>query len=254
LQHALEGIKAAGLDYVELVSVPNYCEHFMPEDMNEKQARELRLRVEAGGLTPVVANIAADLTTDDGVERLIKSLRLAPAIGINTVVTHVEQTETEEGARAFFARVHRIVEAAEEFGVRLALETHGGLCTTGVDAINLVKRLGSALVGVAYDSANVIYWGGVRPEEDLAAITDDIAQHVFHFHLKDKANMTMREYVFPSFGEGIVDFRQLMSVIAGSGYPGYLTLEVELDGYPPTPGLVDSAIAASRRYLEDLNR
>ena len=254
LQRALEGIKAAGIKFVELVSVPNYCEHFMPEDMKAKDAQELRLQVEASGLTPVVANIAADLTTDDGVERLIKSLRLAPAMGINTIVTHVEQTETEEGAKAFFARVHRIVEATEEFGVRLALETHGGLCTTGADAINLVKRLGSSQVGVAYDSANVIYWGGVRPEDDLASIADDIAQHVFHFHLKDKANMTMREYVFPTFGEGIVDFRQLMSTIAGSAYPGYLTLEVELDGYPATPGLVDTVIGASRSHLEDLSR
>ena len=201
----------------------------------------------------VVANIAADLTTDDGVERLIRSLKLAPEMGISTIVTHIEQTETEEGARAFFARVHRIVQATEEVGVRLALETHGGLCTTGADAINLVKRLGSSQVGVAYDSANVIYWGGVRPEGDLAAIADDIAQHVFHFHLKDKANTAMREYVFPTFGEGIIDFRQLMSIIAGSAYPGYLTLEVELDGYPATPGLVDTAINASRSHLEDLN-
>jgi L-ribulose-5-phosphate 3-epimerase len=254
LQRALDGIKAAGINYVELVSVPNYCEHFMPEHMSAKDAQELRWRVEAGGLIPVVANIAADLTTDAGVERLIKSLTLAPAMGIKTVVTHVEQTETEEGARAFFARVHRIVEATEKLQVRLALETHGGLCTTGADAINLVKRLGSAQVGVAYDSANVIYWGGVRPEDDLAAIADDIAPHVFHFHLKDKANMTTREYLFPSFGEGIVDFRQLMSMIAKSTYPGYLTLEVELDGYPSTPGLVDLAIGASRSHLEDLSQ
>jgi hypothetical protein len=31
-----------------------------------------------------------------------------------------------------------------------------------------------------------------------------------------------------------------------------MSLEVELDGYPETPDLVDSAIAASRNYLQEI--
>lgn len=254
LDHALRGIKSAGLDYVELVSVPNYCEHFMPEAMDGEAALALRKRVQDAGLTPVAANIAADLTTEAGVDRLVAAIKLAPALLIHTIVVHVEQTETPEGAKAFFSRAGRIVDAAEAFKVRVGIETHGGLCNTGRDAIELVKSLQSKQVGVTYDTANVIYYGGVRPEEDLAAISDDIAEHVFHFHLKDKANMTLREYVFPTFGEGIVNFERVLAIVAGSGYNGYMSLEVELDGYPAAPDVVDSAIAASRSYLQEITR
>jgi sugar phosphate isomerase/epimerase len=252
LDHALRGIKSAGLDYVELVSVPKYCEHFMPEAMEGDAAPALRKQVQDAGLTPVAANIAADLTTDAGVERLVTAIRIAPTLHIGTIVTHIEQTETPEGAKAFLSRAGRIVEAAEAFNVRVGIETHGGLCNTGRDAIQLVKSLQSKQIGVTYDTANVIYWGGVRPEEDLASISDDIAEHVFHFHLKDKANMKLREYVFPSFGEGIVDFEKVLAIIVASGYDGYMSLEVELDGYPETSGLVDSAIVASRNYLQEI--
>lgn len=250
LNRALEGIRSAGLKYVELVSVPGYCEHFMPEVMDAGAASALRSQVEAVGLVPVVANIAADLTTDAGVERLIKSIELAPSMGLDLLITHIEQTETAEGAKAFFRRIGQVADAAAQHSVRVALETHGGLCTTGRQSIDLVKQLGSPKLGVAYDTANVIYWGGVSPDQDLASIADDISDSVFHFHLKDKANMRLREYVFPTFGEGIVDFRQVLSVIRGSGYKGFLTLEVELNGYPESPELVDRAILSSREYVE----
>jgi L-ribulose-5-phosphate 3-epimerase len=250
LERAMTGIHSAGLKYIELVSVPGYCEHFMPEEMDAAAASALRSKVEATGLLPVVANIAADLTTDAGVDRLVRSIELAPAMGLDLVITHVEQTESSEGAKAFFGRIGRVADAAVQHSVRVALETHGGLCTTGRQSIDLVKLLGSPQLGIAYDTANVIYWGGVGPESDLASIADDISEHVFHFHLKDKANMTQREYVFPAFGEGIVDFRQVLSVIDDSGYQGHLTLEIELDGYPQSPELVDLAIRTSREYLE----
>lgn len=250
LHRALEGLRWAGLRYVELVSVPGYCEHFMPEAMDTAAAVALRSQVEAVGLVPVVANIAADLTTDAGVDRLVKSIALAPAIGIDVLVSHIEQTETAEGAKAFFRRIAKVAEAAEHHSVRIALETHGGLCTTGRQSIDLVKQLGSSQLGVAYDTANVIYWGGVSPETDLASIADEISDRVFHFHLKDKANMTLREYMFPAFGEGVVDFHRVLSVIAQSGYRGFMSLEVELNGYPESPELVDLAIRSSREYVE----
>lgn len=254
LDRALVGIGAAGFTCVELVSIPGYCEHFMPERMDSAAASDLRRRVEASGLRLAVANIAADLTTDAGVDRLIRCMCLAPALGIDTLISHIEQTATPDGARSFYERVGRLADAAQRHSIRVGLETHGGLCTTGRDAIDLVKRLGSPFLGVTYDTANVIYWGGVRPEADLVAIEAEVAEHVFHFHLKDKANMTLREYLFPVLGDGIVDFRRLQSVVATSGYSGYLTLEVELDGYPKAPEIVDQALRKSLDYMEAIWR
>jgi L-ribulose-5-phosphate 3-epimerase len=254
LDRALAGIAGCGFKHVEIASVPGYCEHFKPEDLDLDAAARLRRRIEDAGLAPAVANIAADLTTDAGVERLLRCMELSSALGVGCLVTHIEQTATADGARAFHARVERLAECADRHAVRVGLETHGGLCTTGVEAVGLVKQLGSPYLGVTYDTANVIYWGGVRPEEDLSAIEEDIGRHVFHFHLKDKATTTLHEYLFPAFGEGVVDFRRIGSLISSSGYSGYLSLEVELDGHPKTAETVDAALARSLAHMEAISK
>jgi L-ribulose-5-phosphate 3-epimerase len=252
LPRALAGIRGAGLDSVELVSVPEYCEHLMPESMSDSEAMALRDDIVAAGLTPVIVNLAADLTSDAGIRRLTEGLRVAGALGARTLVTHVEHIETLEHEQAFVARIDEIAAAAERYDVRIGLETHGGPCSTGKEAVAFVKRLGSPYLGITYDTANVIYYAGVSPEEDLAGIADDIGEHVFHFHLKDKATFRMQEYDFPAFGQGIVDLGELLSTIERAGYEGTITLEVELDGYPATPELVDEALATSTRHLKEL--
>jgi sugar phosphate isomerase/epimerase len=83
---------------------------------------------------------------------------------------------------------------------------------------------------------------------------DDIGRYVAHVHLKDKANMKLREYNFPVFGTGILDFNAVLHLLSEGGYRGPMTLEVELDGQPATPELVDEALAQSCAYLQQFWR
>jgi sugar phosphate isomerase/epimerase len=250
LERALAGISAAGVEFVELCSIPGYCEHVMPERLNEAGASELREKIARFGLAPRVLNVAGDLTTDQGVQRLVAGLELARRLGAGIVVTHVDEIRDGETRRAFLDRIGRIEAAAAESGVRVGFEVHGGVCSTGPQTVAFVKELGSPWFGVTYDIANVLYAGGVDPVADLEAIGDGFAEHVLHVHLKDKATTKVGEYDFPAFGEGIVDFGAVLAMIERSGYGGLMTIEVELDGRPAAPELVDSSLEASVSYLD----
>jgi sugar phosphate isomerase/epimerase len=81
---------------------------------------------------------------------------------------------------------------------------------------------------------------------------DDIGRFVGHVHLKDKANRNLREYQFPVFGAGVLDFSAVLELLNRGGYRGAMAVEVELDGSPQTPEIVDSALVQSLAYLERL--
>lgn len=250
LERALEGISGAGLHLVELVAIPGYCEHLMPDRMHEDEIEAVHGLLARYSLTPIVLNAAADLTTQAGVDFLGETMRVAQALGVGTVVTGIEQTETPEGEAAFMGLLPRIVDLADWYNVVLALEVHGGLINTGAQGVEFLKRLDSERLKLTFDMANVVYYGGVLPAEDLRRMGHDIGHYVAHVHLKDKANMELRDYNFPAFGTGILDFGPVLELLYEGGYRGAMTLEVELDGHPQSPQLVDAALDQSRRYLE----
>lgn len=250
LERALKGIRAAGLDYVELVAIPGYCPHLQPDEMGEGEIDALRDLLARYELSPSAINVAANLTTEAGVAYLGEAMRVASALGAGTVVTHIEQTETPEGEAGFRRLLPSILGLAERYGMVVALEVHGGLINTGSEGVALLEEIGSERLKLTYDMANVVYFGGIRPEEDLDRMGDAIGRFVGHVHLKDKANMRLRDYNFPPFGTGILDFATVLALLEQGGYRGPMTLEVELDGQPESPELVDEALVASYQYLQ----
>jgi sugar phosphate isomerase/epimerase len=197
----------------------------------------------------VAFNLNANLTTASGVDRLLLACRAARSLEITTVVTAVEETASSEGATAFFRQVDRIVSGLEAAGVKLGVETHGGLATTGRSALALISQIGSASIGLTYDTANVVYWGGVAPDDDLEQILDALPEKLFHVHLKDKASWARGEYDFPIYGRGVLNLPRVLALIDAARYRGPISVEVELDGHPSSPEQVDRALRASVAYL-----
>jgi sugar phosphate isomerase/epimerase len=249
LERALQGFAQANLQCAELVAIPGYCEHLMPDRMGPVEIEATKRLLDKYKIVPVVLNAAADLTVPEGVEFLGQAMRVAQALGIRVIVAGIEQTGTEEGEARFRQLVPSIVALADRYDVVVALETHGGLINTGIEGVALLKELGSERLKLTYDMANVLYYGGVLPADDLGLMQSDIGRYVAHVHLKDKANMKLRDYDFPPFGTGILHFGPVLELLYAGGYRGVLTLEVELDGHPQSPALVDAALAQSYDYL-----
>ena len=249
LERSLAGLHAVGFEQVELFGIDGYCEHVDLDDVGPAAAERLRRQLERHSLTPVALNFATKLDTDEGVAHFGRAAELAERLGARVVVANVESVSTPETEQAFFERVPAIVASAKRQGVVLALETHGGLVSTMADGADLVDRVGSEHVKVAYDMANVVKYGRTVPDRDLRDHLARIADTIGYVHLKDKADLSDR-YDYPPFGDGILDFPTVLELLEQGGYRGLLAVEVELDGRPASPEVVDEALHRSLAYLE----
>jgi len=222
LERVLEGIAKAGFQYVELIADPNRTG---VDDLTGAQLASLRRQLAAAGLFPISVAGHTDLIAPDGVAVFKRRMDLAAAIGARIVNTGSGHTETKEEEERFFAIMPQLIRYAERSGIVIAFETHGGLTGTGPDSRRTLERLGSPMCKVNYDTANVIYYRDVRPEQDIATIADQVV----HVHLKDKLGGLL-DYNFPALGEGTVDFGKVVDTLQGTGYLGPYSVEIEIEG------------------------
>jgi L-ribulose-5-phosphate 3-epimerase len=220
LERALDGIAAAGLHHIDLAAIPDYCEHL--DVANPDGLDALRAELDRRDISVVSISGHTDLTREPGVRHIEACLRLAPELGATYVVTGTGAAPDAETAERRLENVRALAQLAEELGVCLALETQDDLLTSGADAAEFLAAVGSSAVGLNLDAANVVYWSGRRPEEEIAKL----APHVIHTHIKDTAG-GFGEYEFRPIGEGDIDFALLLKALADAGFDGPLMIEPE---------------------------
>lgn len=249
LERALQGIASVGLKYVELAAIPGHCEHIIPEKMGEAELAQLKSTLADYGLEAVSISGHVDLTSAIGVEALKRRIDLASELEVTIVNTGTGEAETDESKEFFFRNMLDVAKYAGSRGVTIALETHGGLTGTGPDCLATLARIGSEWVRINYDPANVIYYRGVAPEEDIKVI----APHLAHFHIKDQIG-GQGVPMFPPIGQGIVDFGTIFTHLETIGYDGPLSFEVELDFSKPVtdPDEEDEALRISIEHVRSL--
>lgn len=255
LEDALSGIAAAGYKYVELSAMYEPCdvhsdltEHVIPERMTDQDVELLRSQLASYGLQPMSISGHADLVTKDGVEGLKRRITLAKKIGAEVVNTKVGNPSSEEEVDLLYDNIVQVAGFASQNGVIVALETSGNYFSTAQKLVPLLKRVNSPFVRLNYDTANVVYYAGVRPEEDIEYGVEFLA----HLHLKDKIG-GKGVYHFPPLGRGEVDFRKILSILYESHFEGPLSVEIEFDGKRrETLSDVNRAVRESFEYLENI--
>jgi len=247
-ERALQGIAESGLKFVEIAAVPVHCEHVKPELMDKKQFKELKSMIENYGLKPMSIGGHSDLTTDNGVELFKKRIDLAVEMEVCIVNTAAGEIKTKADEESFFQNMKAVCKYLEEREIIAALECHGGIVGTGKECRKTVERIGSENVKINYDPANVIFYEGANPEEDIMDVVDYIA----HFHIKDKLE-DKGVWNFPAIGEGYINFRTLFDILYNNNYHGPLSFEIEfLNKGPKTPEEVDLALNKSVKHINQL--
>jgi sugar phosphate isomerase/epimerase len=149
-----------------------------------------------------------------GLRRLVT---LAADIGIRDqffVIGMIEDrfsTEVDWQAQrdAVAALILRLAPVLRERGARLLLKTHEEITTTEI--VELVRRVGPDLLGVALDPVNVV----CRMEEPLAAARR-VAPYVASIHVDDAILRFepdgVRRYLAP-VGEGVLDWNALLALV-----------------------------------------
>lgn len=110
---------------------------------------------------------------------------------------------------------------AQEQGIKLAIENHGGLTVNGQQTAKIMEGIKSPAVGVNFDPANFLK-EGVDP---LIALRY-ILPWVNYTHWKDvRWSNGGTEYC--AFGEGEIVWKPIIKELLNSGYQGYWTIEYE---------------------------
>jgi sugar phosphate isomerase/epimerase len=209
LERVFRGLATSGFRYVELSASASPHSRISPEQLTAADLQRLRDQLAAFQLQPVSISGHANLARADGMAQFKARIDLAVALEVSIVNTGTGHTETAQDEDAFFAMAtNDLIPYAAERRVHIALETHGGLTGTAADCLRTLERLDSPWVGINYDPANVLYYRGVRPEQDIVAVRD----HIIHFHLKDqRGGRGVAD--FPPLGEGEIDFQALLSAL-----------------------------------------
>ncbi|AHK29370.1 xylose isomerase [Rhodococcus opacus PD630] len=119
---------------------------------------------------------------------------------------------------------------ARDLGIHLNLETHEEI--TSFELVRLVEAAGSDVVGVVFDTANVLQ----RLEHPVWA-AERLAPYVRQTHIKDAA-ITYTDgglaYQMRPCGTGVVDFHRILPVLAAANPALNLTIENDesLDDLP----------------------
>lgn len=249
-EEAVAGISAAGYTSVELSSVPGWTEHVLRAS-SEQDLHEVAKLVSHYGLEPISLSGHSDLASETGMDEFRKALGIAARLGIRYVTTstggHDASSEgtLDEQRAAFLQWIRPLADEAAADGIEICLETHGGVSATGALAAQLVQEIDRPNVGINYDTANVIFYGKVRPETDILAA----APFINHLHIKDQIGGP-GVWNFPQIGTGEVDFAPIFAALAAVNFNGPCSIEIEFQGEPwPPLSEVELTLRNSREFL-----
>ena len=248
VEDAIRGTAKAGFRYIELTATKGWTEHVFPDQSFERLCRVKDLLKE-NGLTPFSMSGHCNLMDTARIGDFIMNMRLAAFFGCEYIVSSIGEAHLKDAAVADNAtvaeHVRALVPELEKYGLKLVLETHGNDHGTGKVLADIVKRVNSGRVKINYDTANVIFYGGVKPEEDLAGCVDEVA----YVHLKDKAG-AQKEWNFPAPGKGEIDFPAVFDVLKKNGNESPFSIEIEFtQAGPKDLAEVDRAVQDAADYL-----
>ena len=143
--------------------------------------------------------------------------------------------------------LRKILPAAEDHGVVLAIENHIDL--TADEMVDLVRTLDSPWLGVCLDTGN-----NLRLFEDPVAVATKLAPLARATHIKDIGvrRGDPNDFAFwPSvpLGTGLVDIPRVVDLLRQARYKGLLAIEVDFL-HPDCRCDEDQAVAASVKYLK----
>lgn len=199
----------------------------------EEDAIEVRDQLTAAGLKPSGVSAHAPLMRPDvGVPYLRAAIRYAADLGAPVVNTDegIKPSWMSEDMAWTMMRYSLTVvnQTAERYGVHVGIEPHGVYTTTVGGLLRIVDLVPSPWIGINFDTGNS-YLAGSDPVTDLK----QVAGKVIHVHAKD-IDMDMSSEIRGQVtgtpvgcacGDGVVDWRQVVTVLRDAGYKGVLSVE-----------------------------
>lgn len=146
------------------------------------------------------------------------------------------------------AAVSELVPMARDAGVKMAFETHMGQLTDTLSSTErFVEMTPSDCVGLTVDFSNMSFAG-----EEMPRVVSRLRDRIYHTHIKNGHMDSEGGWHFGSLDMGLTDYSEVLRLLKGAGYEGYLSLEclgVDAQTFPARTAQRDLAILDG--YLEE---
>jgi sugar phosphate isomerase/epimerase len=241
----LKGIADAGFRNVELSASHEWQSHIVVEEIAPKDIERLKDLLSKYNLRAISMSAHCALTNREGLDAFKRRMDLASELGVGILITGTGKWGGEEDLDTFYLNMEEVSTHAQKRDVLVTLETHGNGFTgeshtgSGKHYLPIIKHINRENVRICYDTANVIFYEGVRPEEDIVYVEN----YLGYLHIKDK-NLLRGVLNFPALGQGNVNFGRVFDVLRRVHYTGPSSVEIELS--PPVP--------PNRLNIEDFNK
>jgi sugar phosphate isomerase/epimerase len=161
-----------------------------------------------------------------------RALSLCAELGAPHITTEpggpIAPGQTRPQAIDLFVEVLKpLAEHAHDEGVLLLIEPEPGLLLETTDQyLEVAERVDAPSIGLNFDVGHAFC-----VSEDLPKAIARMAPHTRHYHLEDIAATRVHHHLVP--GMGVIDFAEVVEAIRGTGYDGWLTVELYPFGDDP---------------------
>jgi len=258
LEDALRGISAAGFKYVELSASKGWTEH-VRADMSKEEIDKVKKMLDAFGLGAVALSGHCNLMEPERLVDFMANIELAAKFSCKYIVSSTGEAHFGEdeimSEDELSANIKSLLPLLEKYKITLVLETHGEDYGTGQSLVSLVHKVGSPLVGINFDTANCLFWGGAQPLEDIKTCLAEVK----FVHLKDKLG-PQKQWNFPGVGNGELPLRDVINYMLTNGYDGPYSVEIEYTeeycmrekNRPSDLGIANKEMADSYNFLSSI--
>ena len=262
LDDAMKRIRKAGYRYISMAARHGTDVVYSPQLSKPERTAMLR-RIRDLGAEPFLSlgGFGGDPQTEDGLQKYIAQLDLCADYEIPIMVgagpwyykkfpnIPKREVEWQEEVSRFYAGLEKALRHAESVRVTIALKPHTGITARGRDCIQVLRRIQSPWLKIAWDAGNISFYEGVYPDPDLP----DLAPQIRAVCIKDHLGLR-GDGNFPVPGQGNVDHELMFRTLFAAGFKGPLAIErVDgRDGNKAAPDVVDQRLTAANQYLVPL--
>jgi sugar phosphate isomerase/epimerase len=262
VDEAMQRIRRAGYRYITIAQRHANENVFAPE-MTKPERKQMLRRIRDLGVEPFMSlgGFGAEPQTEAGLQKYIAQLDLCADYEIPIMVgggpwyytkfpnlPKRERDWSEEVTR-FYAGLEKALRQAEQVRVTIALKPHTGITARARDCMQVLKRMSSPYLKIAWDAGNVSFYEGIYPDPDLPDIAADVRAVCIKDHLGPRG-----EANFPVPGQGQIDHEAMFRTLFSAGFKGPLAIE-RVDGRDRgkvPPDVAEERLKAAYQHLVPL--
>lgn len=229
----LERAAAYGYAGIELRGIGPEMDLSVASAFSPRETPARRRELEAHGLAVCCVDTSTRLHEADGggLDEARRNLELAARLGAPSIRVFGDKVPPDEPRERVLDRVvsglGTLAGDAEETGVDVLIESHGDF-SRSVDLLAVLERARHPRVGVLWDVHHPFRFYG----EPIGETYGRLGARVRHTHLKDSRLLPDGAVRYCAPGDGDVPLEEVIRLLRGDGYAGWLSFEWEKRWHP----------------------